>query len=228
MLKRPESELQIVESHNPLLTVEVDLDGFPEELNEYGDLVTKALTSIVAKSPKMRATIYVYQGMSINFHRQTWSAFFGVAGNKKLLDVLLHAFRAAKVADVRFSDYIDPSTATTEFHIQDGYVWRPWELGTWYAGSEDEENLAEDVVEETDIEENDDSEHVAEVTDEGDSRISSPARFRAARNDASVGTIRKKIEEIFGLPEGSVALCDPDKKALRGDATIATLRKRWE
>ena len=96
MLKRPESELQFVRSRDPLPTVEVDLDCIPEELHGYGELVTKAMSAIAAKYPKMRATIYVYQGQSINFHHQTWSAFFGVAGDKKLLDVLLKAFQAQR------------------------------------------------------------------------------------------------------------------------------------
>ncbi|MOA42066.1 hypothetical protein D3C78_1640890 [compost metagenome] len=54
------------------------------------------------------------------------------------------------------------------------------------------------------------------------------ARYRAARSDAKVSSIRAAIEEVFGLPEGSVALCGPDRRALRGDARIRTLRKRWE
>ena len=56
-----------------------------------------------------------------------------------------------------------------------------------------------------------------------------PARrtFRA-RNDASVGTIKCKIEEIFGLPEGSVVICTPEQKAFRADALISTVRRRWE
>lgn len=223
MLKRPENELQIVRSRDPLPTVEVDLDSIPKELHGYGELVAKAMSNIAARSPKMRATIYVYQGNSINFRQQTWSAFFGVAGDKKFLDVLLNAFQASKVANVRFSDYIDPSTATTDFHVQDGYVWRPFESGIWYADSQEDKDLAKGAVAEAG-----DLEIPKEIADGEDSRISSPTRFRVARADASIGTIRRKIEEVFGLPEGSVALCGPDKKGLRGDATIATLRKRWE
>jgi hypothetical protein len=173
----------------------------------------------------MKATIYVYQGPSINFHQQTWSAFFGVAGDEKLLDVLLNAFRGAKVANARFSDFIDPSTATREFHIQDGHVWRPFESGTWYAELQDVEkgNLIADVVAETD-----DLENAAPEAEVVTARLSNPSRFRVARADATIGAIRGKIEEVFGLPEGSVALCGTDGRALRKDATIATLRKRWE
>ena len=53
-------------------------------------------------------------------------------------------------------------------------------------------------------------------------------RLRAARTDAAVGSIRAAIENLFGLPEGSVKLCGPDGSLLRTDATIATPRRRWE
>ena len=62
MLKRPESELQFVRSRDPLPTVEVDLDCIPG----YGELVTKAMSTIAAKYPKLKATIYVYQGQSMS------------------------------------------------------------------------------------------------------------------------------------------------------------------
>jgi hypothetical protein len=223
MLKRPEIELQFVRPREPIPTVEIDIDSIPLSLHGYGDLVTRALTPVAENSIEFRATIYVYQGMSINFHQQTWSAFFGIAGDEKLLDVLLDAFQAEKVVNVRFSDYIETSSAINEFHVQDGHVWRPLESGTWYTNPLDAENLEDDSVVETG-----NSESTEDVTNEERFRISNPTRFRAARADASIRSIRKKIEEVFGLPEGSVALCGPDGNALRADARIGTLRRRWE
>jgi hypothetical protein len=193
-------------------------------LHGYGELVTKAMSAIAAKVSKDEGYDLCLSRPKHQFPSANVVRFLSVSlATRKVLDVLLNAFQGAKVANVRFSDYIDPSTATKNFHVQEGYVWQPFESGTWYADSQDKEDLAEDSVVETD-----DLEVAAEVADGRDSRVSSPTRFRVARADASIGTIRKKIEEVFGLPEGSVALCGPDKKGLRGDATIATLRKRWE
>lgn len=223
MLERPESELQFVTPPDPLPTVEIDIDSISEGLHGYSDLVARALSSVAEKSINLRATIYVYQGMSTNFHQQTWSAFFGVAGGKKLLDVLLNTFQSAQVVNVRLSDYINSSTATRDFHVQDGHVWRPIEAGTWYTESQGEKNLEQDSVSETE-----DLELDEEVTNEEGSRISNPTRFRVARADASVGSICNKIEEVFGVPEGAVKLCDPNGRPLRRDAKISTLRKRWE
>lgn len=54
-----------------------------------------------------------------------------------------------------------------------------------------------------------------------------PTRFRIARSDASVESITAKIEEVFGLPEGSVVLEKPDGRKERSDATIQSLREEW-
>lgn len=219
MLKRQSSELQFIKPNAPMPTVEIDIDSIPEGLHGYGDLLTQALASVAQESIKLTATIYVYQCMSSNFGNPSWSAFFGVAGDKKLLKTLFNAFQDAKVAQVRMSDYIESSMAINEFHIQDGYIWRPLEEGTWYAKMEDIPEPESSVV--IEIEE-------SECSIKNLSRSAIPTRFRAARADTTVGTIRQKIEEVFGLPEGSVAICGPDKRPLRKDATIATVRRRWE
>ena len=55
-----------------------------------------------------------------------------------------------------------------------------------------------------------------------------PFRRRSARKDATVGSIKRKIESVYGLPEGSVALLSPDDSKLKANAKIGTLRKRWD
>lgn len=53
-------------------------------------------------------------------------------------------------------------------------------------------------------------------------------RKRAARSDARVRSIQRKIELQYGLPVGSVKLCNPDRTIIRPDAKVGTLRERWE
>ncbi len=216
MIERTTADLNLVRPNDPLPTVEVDLDSIPEELFGYGDLVAQALQQFAASLPEVRATIYVYHGPSVNFHEHTFSAFLGVAGQKKkeMLELILHALRKISGVKVRNSDYIDASMGLSEFHIENGVVWRPSDAVTWYSETQNsnEENIANDQE---------------FINLEKQRRNSSSARFRAARSDTTVGIIRGKIEEIFGLPEGSVALCDPEGNHMRSDARIATLRKRW-
>lgn len=231
MLKRPENELKFVISRDLLPTVEVDVNDIPDEFHGYGDLVANSIKLFAAENPNKTATFYVYQGHSVNFLQQTWSAFIGVAGDEDLLDLVLDDLKAVGITNARFSDYIDLRSASRDFHIQDGYVWRPLEDGIWYCDDQEEENIIEEDEYSTNQGDYDGTAHFEAELDETDgknSRTSSPTRYRAARADAKVGTIRRTIEEIFGLPEGSVALCGPNKQALRADATIATLRKRWE
>jgi hypothetical protein len=223
MLEKLESELLFNKSKEPLASIELDVDSLPENSLGYGSLVAKALKNAMRKSPMLRATVYVYESASVNFQKKTWSAFFGVVHvNEKILDELLNVFQSMKFVNAKFSDYIDPARSIRQFHTQEGHIWRPLEAGVWYAESSDDEEISsEDSVAPSKTSE-------VQIYDDVNVRASNPSRFRVARADAAVASIRRTIEEIFGLPEGSVALCGPDKRALRGDATIATLRKRWE
>ena len=53
-------------------------------------------------------------------------------------------------------------------------------------------------------------------------------RFRNARNDASVGSIERRIEKDYGLPEGSVSIRNPDGSNARSDKSIGKLRNENE
>ena len=221
MIKKADTELAFIQSDSPIRTVEVDLDSIPEECYGYERFVVAALQQFAVSNPSRRVTVYVCQRESINFHEQTFSAFIGVVGSREVLDTLLREFEKIRGTRARFSDSIMPSSGRCEFHVQDGYVWRPWEAFVWYAnGVEDDNDDEPQEVQEWGVE--------PENGDRGLTRQAYPARFRTARSDASVGSIKRTIEQIFGLPEGSVALCEPGGRALRADATIRTLRSRWE
>jgi len=215
MIEKPAVELKFVQTSDPLSTVEVDIDSIPERYYGYSSLVTHALESFAAQHPDCRSTFYVYQGQSVNFHSSTFSAFIGVAGNEKdkLLDLLLKSFKRVTGVKARLSDAINPASGICEFHIEDGHVWNPADAITWYANE-----LTNDSTPEAQYESDSDIE----------TRNSNPSRYRAARSDTTIAVIKHKIEKTFGLPEGSVALCAPDGKALRSDAKIGTLRERWE
>lgn len=227
MIEKQVLELHFVRPTDPIPTVELDRDSVPS----YGSLVVRALEA-VKFSPKDRITIYVYMSTSINFHETTNSAFFGVAGSKSgaVLKKMLAAFSSEKGARARFSDYINASTATRDFHVEDGRVWRPIDAVTWAADDGVLEEEEQDIVHATEgdiIHENNCS-----APDSASAEVSprrpNTSRSRIARSDASVGAIRKAIELTFGLPEGSVQLCGAEGKPLRSDASIATLRKRWD
>ncbi|MBK5292301.1 MAG: hypothetical protein JJE04_11565 [Acidobacteriia bacterium] len=54
-----------------------------------------------------------------------------------------------------------------------------------------------------------------------------PVRFRAARSDATVGSIVRRIEKDFKLPEGSIRLVLPSGRKAHVDGKISNLLKRW-
>jgi Na+/H+-dicarboxylate symporter len=55
-----------------------------------------------------------------------------------------------------------------------------------------------------------------------------PVRFRAARVDATVGSIIRRIERDYQLPEGSVRLVLPSGRKAHTDGKVNNLLTRWE
>lgn len=130
---------------------------------------------------------------------------------------------------VRYSDYIDINQGAPKFHIENGEVWQPTDALTWHSGPDESADEAKEISWDDFDLENFDPNNSTDLTSI-DAKIpkgSHGLRFRQARDDASIGSIRKKIEMVFGLPEGSVQICGPLGKILRSDAKIATLRTRW-
>jgi hypothetical protein len=55
-----------------------------------------------------------------------------------------------------------------------------------------------------------------------------PARRKIAlRRDALVGNAEREIARVFGLPEGSVRLVNPDNRKARSDKLIGALLHDW-
>jgi hypothetical protein len=242
LIRKPANELRFLNVKEPMSTIEIDLDSLPKGAFGYAQLTEASLAPLAAASPDLHATVYVYQGPSVNFGDYGYSAFFGVAGDRRVFGALSSTFGGTAGLKVRHGDQIRQSQALRQYHLEDGKLWLPLEEGVWYAGAGDmncedpDELVEEDVSEILSDNEDDVNDGVADGRQQagGDkepvpsARMEQPARFRAARSDAGVGTISRSIEAVYGLPEGSVALRGPDRKVLRADATIRTLRRRWE
>ncbi len=223
------SQLALIHPDSPLPTVEVDIGSIPDSGVDFDDLLCNALTLYAAKNVTTTATIFLYYTISNNFRVPTDSVFIGLAGPKKCLQHILTTMEKIPGVRARFSDYISPHTVKPRIHIQAGKMYRPEDALNWYTAG-DEGDTKDGSIQETTVESNVKSHQLQENenTDRANSREPIPTRYRRARADASIGSIRKTIEEVFGLPEGSVALCGPDGKPLRTTAKISTLKKRWE
>jgi hypothetical protein len=233
MTTKPANELGFRKSSEPIATIEIDTDSIPDI--DRLQIVMKTLSSLASADLGLRATLYVHATVSFNFHEMTNSDFIGVVGPMSVLQTLESNLSRISGSRVRFSDYISTRDSVMAYHVEGGVLWCPEDALTWYAYASwpKDESAQSTITDTADFAADFPDEDGAEVPDEDDvelkgGRLESPARYRVARADASVGRIKKKIEAVFGLPEGSVALCGPDGKPLRSDARIATLRRRWE
>lgn len=238
VVRRATHELNFIKGKDPLPTVEVNVESVEAQGLSFPKIVCEALDHFAKKNPKVRATVRLHGTMSVNFRQLGWSEFLAVAGPNTVLNALSDAFACIPGVKSRYSDYLDPKQGRRTFHIEDGLLWEIEDAMSWFSSStaKDEESQTPDLLADG-LEDDsvacallDESEHgnSAEEAPEVARRQAQAARFRAARSDASIESIRQKIEQSFGLPEGSVALCGPDGRPLRKDARIKTLRRRWE
>ncbi len=235
MIRKSVSELAFVNSGSPMPTVEVDSDSIENAGFSFHHTVMLVLTRLAEQDASLRATLYLYVSASSNFREPGWSEFLLVAGPRKVLLALGAGFERLPAVKSRFSDYVSSAAALRAFHVEGGLVWEPEDANTWYSNGQNLADLTEEAEDDPqpleEDEEDEDEDWEAEEQDADQSVTANErraARYRAARSDAKVSSIRAAIEEVFGLPAGSVALCGPDRRALRGDARIRTLRKRWE
>jgi hypothetical protein len=227
-----------------MTTLEVNMDRVKNEDISFHQTAIQALAIFAENNPSVTATIYVYGTMSVNFHENAWSEFLIPVGCVEILNVLDAAFKCVRDARSRFSDAIVPSQGVPAFHLEEGLLWQPDEAFTWFsmtvaeitADALNSTSVLDDVpanaieVDSTDDAIDNTNVENANVLEPEVERKNGeqPSRYRQARSDASVASIRREIERVFGLPEGSVALCGPNRQPLRADARIETLRKRWE
>ncbi|MFL9803419.1 hypothetical protein OA5_06075 [Vibrio cyclitrophicus 1F111] len=253
-MKRLINELHFINSPKSVDTIEVDIDSLPKGYYDYIDIVTETLRPLAQSSPDLRATIYVQQALSVNFGHSGCSIFIGVVGSPNALELILNGFQSIPGIGARYGDSIFTNQSRRRLHIEDGLVWQQEDDVTWFVASSIE-GIAEtddesDQYGEQDFEHYPSQAKVYETGDllkktakakdsEIDDVVNSEAlvashskdiytRSRSVRADARVGSIRTTIEGVFGLPEGSVKLCDPEGNSLRADAKISTLRRRWD
>jgi hypothetical protein len=232
---RPANQLNFGKTSDPIPTIEIDTDSIADI--DRMRTIRRTLASLANGDTETRATIYVHANVSFNFHEMTNSDFIGVVGPMSVLQSLQSEFSRVPGVRIRFSDYISTRDSVMAYHLEDGALWVPEDAVTWCSVDSPtssctdsaEPALPSDTGNEQELSDGFDE----DFPDEGEVdlkgfRIESPARYRAARADASIGSIRRQIETVFGLPEGSVALCGPDGRPLRADAKIATLRRRWD
>lgn len=240
MIVRQLTELNVVGIGASVSTFEIDEHEMTAAACGYEELMESVLVPLAAANLGLRASVYGHCGAGVNFRRADCANFFSVAGDRRVFDALFALFRGIEGLSVLSCNHVHPMPGSPQYHLEDGMYWRQEDAGVWYAvehGSKGSgERLAgegQETLPRNEPGREDDSPDGrvgpgANTTAANSSYTEEPLRFQAARSDASIGSIARSIEAVFGLPDGSVALRGPDRKVLRPDATIRTLRRRWK
>lgn len=171
----------------------------------------------------VHATIYTYFEMgSCNFGSPMCdSFFFGVCGSPQFAEQLILV--AINILNIRVheSSYLPLDGITRRYHIQDGEAWIYADAYT-YTLMDMDVDAAQLENEPGEVEEME----LGESTQQKNTMVA--RRTYVARSDSSIGTLIQRINEVFGLPEGSVKIFKPDGARLRADSTVGRLRELWD
>ena len=151
--------LNLKHSNSPARTIELDLDSLHSAGFETGlGFIEYPLAGFAAEHPKTVATIYAHDTPSTNFGNFYNAVFFGVIGTKKtkilkIIEMALLYRHGVPGAVIR--DYLDEGSSGTRkvrvgsspdsirfkknqhaYHIEDGRLWAPFEMGRWYTNPE--------------------------------------------------------------------------------------------
>jgi hypothetical protein len=196
-------------------------------VNADNQVERRILSSIAQKNPEMRVTFYQRIAKS--------STYLGVAGPISILEEMQEELKRllgiqSHICDFPAGDLAESSCPVTmEYHIEHGKLWMSEDRKIWSVFEPESTTLEQDddleyvdLDEESD-DEDEESETLLTLFDQDPVTMEAPL----VQNDDRIGSIRRKIESVFNLPEGSVLLCRPDGNALHPNEKIATLRRRW-
>ena len=148
-------------SRSPIRTIELDEDSFFLAFLEWSSFVEFSLGAYAATHQDVRASVYTHStgsSPSINsshgehHQRLGWhnACFIGVVGKQEILDTIVNALvyqrnvpdevvvlkDASKKKQICCKQSPDSivfeSDRDPSWHIEDGYVWAPYEAGIWY------------------------------------------------------------------------------------------------
>ena len=212
-----ESNLHIKRPRSRIATIEVDVFSLETQDEPFPKVIQRVLNRLAKDERKPCFSVYTYITQSYNFREPTTSILIGATGGQKILEPLLMYFRSIKGVRARAGEYINPRQALLEYHIEDGHVWKPYEEGFWW---HQDENESDTHIRET-REYRKESQEITSLSD-------LPRLSRETVDKSKIRDIKQKIEEVFDLPHGCVVLVKPDRRRIRSDATIGTLRSHWD
>ena len=187
----------------------------------YGTIINHSLGEYADDNKDVIATVYVYSTVSVNGGNPHNADFFGVVGNRKekLLDIIKSTFilsghQRSRNIWIRNSDYVRFNKDQSIYHIEDGRLWKQEDAICWFTNDEWADRKANK-------ENNIENGEVVTPLDDFRAEEESPRR-RQIRGDARVRTAIGRIEEEYGLPQGSVVLTTkPDGNPIRTDAKVS-------
>lgn len=133
---KPHDEMNIQWDDQEMISLEIDCDSLDSVgIFDYFAPAIAALEPIAATLEV--ATVYSIEIPSLNFGTPCNSIFMCVVGDEYILKKIFTAYKNIGNVRCRYSDMLSPDEMNCILQVVDGYVWQPYEPGTWCIASTD-------------------------------------------------------------------------------------------
>lgn len=228
---------------------QIDNDNLepPLEDGEWEGELARALIDLAEAYGSSELLFATSAGPSVDFGHAGFSVWISCTGSPPLVkecgDLIDEVFPKEFIRRERTAA---SQSWSERIRIADGKVWMPMDAATWFevgAGVEtvDDSNDSDDFDESIEslvewVGDDETCDHDDSEADDGELESirevrkvrPKKTRINAARGDVVSGYYQRRIENMFGLPEGSVKFVNPDGTISKSNQLIRNLRARWE
>lgn len=214
---------------------QIDNDNLEPPFNdgEWESELARALVDLAEAHEISELLCSTSTGPSVEFGHHGYSVWIACVGSppmvkacRDLIEEIIppHSLRKERVA--RSQHWVE------RIRLADGRVWVPDDAATWRSVDVGPQSI-EDLEEEpeplspgrnSDFDQDEETASIVPST----SKSGRTRRTHAAHSDVKVSYYQKKIEKMFGLPEGSVKFVNPDGSVSKANQLVGNLRARWE
>lgn len=216
----------------------------PHDDGDWESNLAMALRDVAESHENGELAVFTWSDQSFDFGHPGFSVWVAFSGSPPMVkaarDILVEMIESR----YRRSDAVNPHAFwQPRIRVADGHVWVPEDAANWVAL--ETEGLAEgEASSPAEIEAEAEAEADRNVGAESDSILDdfedppedskSPKKARRAglrqsfQYNVRLSYYQRKIEQLGGMPEGSVRFVTPDGELANPNMHVGTLRRRWE
>lgn len=236
MMKRGSDTFSVHAPRSTDACWQIDNDRLPppQEDGEWESALALALHDLAEAHSAAELAIFTWSGDSVDFGHQGFSVWLTLSGSPPLVKAARDKLVEMIEPRYRRADVVNPHASwQARIRICDGQVWVPEDAASWatLANAPADASVIESEIKEAPTQPKwfDDVEDELPTDEAKPPRKARRAGLRQSfQYNVRLSYYQRKLEELGGMPEGSIRFLTPDGELANPSMHVGTLRRRWE